>query len=549
MKPRALVIALDSFGFHLLQTWLNDGSLPHLQALRRRGALGLLRSAVHYQNTEAPFANTEALWVMALTGLLPDQTGYWSSMRYDPQTYSATSDIHMDGYDYAEHKPFYALGPGRPVVVFDIPVSRVCEGPEGVQIAGWGGHAPFVQADSRPKGLLEQINQKHGRDQLLHADNGEFWNERYLRWLMNAAHATSRKRSAICRELMAANAWELFLTSFGEAHSTAHDLWFLSQDHPLSPNGKVAFDPMLEAYRGIDRAVGEIIAAAPADAHVLCFSLHGMGPNSTDLASMVLLPEVLYRWNYPGRVGLGPGRSGKPEPMVTNNVSQFWGAEIWRRRWEKQKLRRWLQRLLPAGYVGPGRECDLESPFSIGCQPPHLGWLPAAWYRRVWPRMKAFALPAFTDGHVRINLKGREPQGLVSSSEYAPVCGEVTALLKRLRDGRTGELLVDEVYRTRSSAEKDNPKLPYADLVVCWHNQPVDVLDSPDVGRIGPLPFYRTGGHNPEGFLLACGPGIEPGGELPEGRAVDLAPTVLRLLHMAIPPHYPGRSLLGSNSD
>ena len=174
--------------------------------------------------------------------------------------------------------------------------------------------------------------------------------------------------------------------------------------------------------------------------------------------------------------------------------------------------------------------------------------MPAAWYQRVWPRMKAFALPAFNDGHVRINLRGRDPHGLVESSDYDAVCAEVTALISRLRHGRTGQPLVQEVYRTRRCPSDDGPKLPTADLVIEWRGDPVDVLDSPDVGRIGPLPYYRSGGHHPEGFLLACGSGIQPDSELPPGGPIDLAPTILRLLNRTIPSHLSGQPLINSKA-
>ena len=32
-------------------------------------------------------------------------------------------------------------------------------------------------------------------------------------------------------------------------------------------------------------------------------------------------------------------------------------------------------------------------------EPIYMGWMPASWYRPLWSKMRAFALPAFADGH------------------------------------------------------------------------------------------------------------------------------------------------------
>src|SRR6185312_12579936 len=85
--------------------------------------------------------------------------------------------------------------------------------------------------------------------------------------------------------------------------------------------------------------------------------------------------------------------------------------------------------------------------------------------------------------------------------------------------------------------------LPDADLVVTWDEMPADVADSPEHGRIGPVPFRRSGDHTPRGFVALAGPGI-PSRRLPPARLVDLAPTILALIGVPIPPHLEGRPLI-----
>ena len=167
------------------------------------------------------------------------------------------------------------------------------------------------------------------------------------------------------------------------------------------------------------------------------------------------------------------------------------------------------------------------------------------WYHPAWPRMRAFALPSFSEGYVRLNVRGREQHGIVAPEDYHRVCDEVEALLREVRDARTGTPMVAKIRRTREAALDSDPHLPDADLIVLWAAQPTDVVDTP-LGRIGPLPFQRTGSHVERGFLLASGPGIPPAHAVPDAHALDVPPTILSLLGAPVPAYMQGRALFGA---
>lgn len=62
---------------------------------------------------------------------------------------------------------------------------------------------------------------------------------------------------------------------------------------------------------------------------------------------------------------------------------------------------------------------------------------------------------------------------------------------------------------------------------------PIDVVDDSTARRIGPVPFKRSGSHVHRGFLMAAGPGIASGAQLP----------VLALLETHLPAHSDGKAL------
>jgi predicted AlkP superfamily phosphohydrolase/phosphomutase len=158
--------------------------------------------------------------------------------------------------------------------------------------------------------------------------------------------------------------------------------------------------------------------------------------------------------------------------------------------------------------------------------------------------MKAFAVPSFAEGYIRINLKGREPNGLVDLSEYHAVCDDICEKLYRLKEPRTGIPMVTRIVRTRENPLDRDPKLPDPDLIIVWQDEYAsDVMDSPDYGRFGPLPPYRAGSHRAKGFFMATGPDVPVGADLTSGHVLDLAPTILDWMGASVPSHLDGKPL------
>jgi predicted AlkP superfamily phosphohydrolase/phosphomutase len=169
------------------------------------------------------------------------------------------------------------------------------------------------------------------------------------------------------------------------------------------------------------------------------------------------------------------------------------------------------------------------------------------WYQPRWREMSCFMLPSISHGYVRVNVEGRESEGMVPAAGYGAFCEELSQQLLALRDARTGKRLVKEIVRTRQSALEDDARLPDADLVVFYEQGPVDVVDSPSFGRIGPIPYARTGGHANRGFAILKAPGCEAGSTLTRGHVRDLAPTILALLGAPIPGYLDGKPLIAAD--
>ncbi|MGL5081558.1 MAG: alkaline phosphatase family protein [Microcoleaceae cyanobacterium] len=544
-KNQVIAIGLDAAQPALLEEWMSKGYLKNLSRLREQGVYGRLEN---FRDS-----NVETAWTTFSTGCRPEKTGYWAAMGFREGTYETETRA---AYDYKEYPPFFDTGEEYRVITFDVPQLRLSEDVKGLQVGGWGAHSPQVPTSSLPESLYQELIDKHGGHPTLHKDYAVCLDLKSTLKLEQPFVVGIERHSATCQDLMQREPWNLFLTVFGESHGGGHLFWHLSQpEHPLYEfaRSQVDHDPLLTVYQAMDKAVGEMLEKAPDNAHVVIFSAHGMGPATIDLPTFIYLPEFLYRYSFPGKYGIGHGKTSDPlPPQVTKMKWNYWERHLWGTKYDTNPLRRFLRDKTPTRifnliepWLDPGKEDDLISPFQLKRQGETVvPWNPAQWYKPLWPQMKAFAIPSFAEGYVRINLKGREPQGIVDPTEYHQVCDDLCEKLSELKDPRTGIPMVTRIVRTRENPLDCDPKLPDADLIVIWQDEyATDVIESPEFGRFGPLPPYRAGSHRADGFMLATGPGIEAGSSLSAGHVLDIAPTILKLMGAPIPEYLDGKPI------
>jgi hypothetical protein len=117
-----------------------------------------------------------------------------------------------------------------------------------------------------------------------------------------------------------------------------------------------------------------------------------------------------------------------------------------------------------------------------------------------WTRTRAFPLSTDYNGHVQVNLVGRERDGLVDTSQYAALLDELEALLIGLVD-TSGRPLVQAIVRSQGN---EHPRLE-PDLLIEWTEAGLDPdLRLPGIAGVhAPKVRHRTGDHTRCGFCLA----------------------------------------------
>lgn len=543
MAEPVIAIGLDAAEPALVEKWMDQGHLPALSRLRDSGAYG------RTYNDDPSFCVTD-VWTSFLSGVRARTLGYYGQFQYDKERYRIEE---AGAYDYREYPPFYALGDDFRVLVFDMPQTAFSDDVNGVQILGWGGHAPFTPSASRPARYWDELTGKFGRHPALGKDHARIWRKPEM-WLLEKRLLTGiERRVAMAKHLLQRERWDLFFAMFSETHTAGHFLWHVGQpDHPLHETfkRKDGSDPMLAVFKAIDEGLDEILRVAPANARVVVFSVHGMRANHNDLPGLFFLAELMYRHSFPGKCGITaslPGDNRPPAPVMRHPKAVSWSRAVWALRSDPNPLRRIAREALP---VELSHMVDKVMGLSEG--PDYLynhrpAFFVADWYNHLWPRMQAFSLISEGgDGYIRINLKGREANGIVDPKDYDALCAELTGHILQLTNARTGERVVEKVLKTRDNPGRDeDPSLPEADLIVIFKEcDPFDVVESPAFGRIGPVPFRRSGAHTRNGFMFLKGDAIAPGSAFPTGHPLDVTPTILDMLGAPVPAYYEGRSVL-----
>jgi hypothetical protein len=452
-------------------------------------------------------------------------------------------------------------------VVFDLPYFDISKAPNVRGVVAWGAHDAGTDFSANPPELLDELVERHGLYPASPWIYGFAWPSSERCQVMGTSLAKAvALRSNIALWLLTERFpdWDLALIGVSESHSVLEALWHgIDEQHLLyrHASAPAAARGVQAVYRAIDQLVDTLTKAFP-ESTILIFSMHGMGPNRSDVPSMVLLPELLHRFAFDRPLLEQPeswsrATSGVPIlgerdewDVVLPDVSSAGRRigsktskllfKLWRRtrdevvRWIPSKLRNLLRRKLIYQNRKAMSQPRRES----------LEWMPAARYQPLWHKMPAFALPSYYDGKIRLNLQGRESTGIVPLEKYELHCEEIRRILNDCRDPYTGDHVIDHIgWPGRHNPLELAPSR--ADLDIKWKGSPL-CLEHPDLGRVGPIPFRRTGGHTgPHGMAYLISDVATPG-EYGVRSSFDVVPTLFDLLNERPTDRISGHSLLKS---
>jgi predicted AlkP superfamily phosphohydrolase/phosphomutase len=504
---RQLIIGVDAMEWDLVQRWSTAGKMPAMRRLIEEGTRAELSGVAD----RLP----DAAWNCLCSGLGPAHLARYFYVQHDPDT---------GGMRYMPDESFgvryfwdHLSDAGQRVVVVDVPHASISRTLNGLQIC-WGTHAAQGPRFSVPQALLAEVDRRFGRHPVGECDSVTSLPARKA--LKRRLLAGVRAHGELFRHCITERDWSVMTAVFAASHCAGHQYWRdMDPAHPQydPENRHQLAEAIEEAYCAIDREIGTMLEAAGPDTRVYVVSAHGMGPLYHASWS---LPEMLDYWGY----GSHPSHNGQaPNTMHRGSVN------LWRilRMVVPGKLQYAVYSALPARMQN-----ELVFRFYRG--------------NRSWDRCRAFAVPNNDSvGAIRINLKGRDPNGIVEAgTEYDRVCDDICAALAELTDPVSNRPVARQISRIQR--ELRGPYLDrLPDLTVRWDQSfPWRSVSSPRFGTVELRDQdSRNGSHTPHGFLIAAGDRIAKGATLSGASIYDIVPTILNAAGVRTPEACEGHPL------
>jgi predicted AlkP superfamily phosphohydrolase/phosphomutase len=499
---KVLLLGLDGMAFRVLDPLMRSGAMPTLAALADRGARATLTSVV------PPV--TPPAWSTFLTGKTPGTHGILDFRKFDPATRSERLGTSRDVRSATLFS--LAAAAGKSTGVVHLPMHYPPPKDAGFVVAGHETPGPDTDFTWPPE-LKDEVLATvpdyvfHVRVQRGYQSVPKVFEETIGRVIENI-----RCRGRLARHFLSTRDPDLFMVHFQSLDALLH---FAYND--LSGEGD-RHDLTVSCFAEADRQIARLLEVAD-DRLVVALSDHGFG----DFAGKVYPNVLLEEW---GLLHLAKGHRRRRHGPIRHFVEATGLRAIpdAHREWKKRRKAAKGKRGTPAA-MQEARAEDVEKVLPLD-----------------WSRTKAYVPTAGTHAFVYLNLKGREPEGIVDPADYDAVRRDLIERFLAARHPRVSAPLLEEA-RTAEEVWGTDRRATGPDLVLT----PSEALNAHRKLLRQPTAFEENrrsdGTHRMDGVLFLAGPGVEPGSRDFTANIADVAPTVLRYLDLEIPEDMEGTSL------
>lgn len=446
---------------------LEAGELPNLAALIEKGAHGDCLSTVP--------SHSWCAWPSFMTGLNPAGHGVFDILEHKP---GATRRLPVTYRSIKARTIFDDLSAaGKTTLALNIPLTFPTPDIKGKVIGG--GVLPASRSYTHPVELQEELDKNAP-----FPVNGMSWTtfrNRPEPFLDECAEITA-KRQKTFEYLLDTTDWDFATVVYVSTDRIQHCLMeYVSPEHPKYEELKDT--PVAKqtraVYQQLDDGLAKLLERTTENDLVMFMSDHGHQPCTRTCTMDRILAH------------LGWAQFSKGS-FATNLIRWGPGRRIARRVYDLLKLHGKIK--LPASPID-------------------------------WAHSRAYTSVTSTGEGVSLNLKGREPGGIVDPKDYDKLRDELADQLAAFRDPDTGDAPIGKIYRKEEVLSGK-------------------FLDTAPDLLLVPAPFYSlthargmveeadwlSGDHRLEGVIVATGPEVKPGPLQEEVKLIDLGPTSLAAL-------------------
>jgi len=504
-SEKVFILGLDGASPDIIESLIGEGRLPTFKRLKEEGVMGRLRTTI------PPI--TGSAWSSFMTGKNPGKHGIFDFIRRREGTYH----LAPINAELREGRSFWSWvsDAGKKVCVFNVPITYPPEKMNGVMVSGM--LTPPNKTDyTYPPSLAQELDRITGGYQIhikeSYSRGGE---DRFLTHL----YEVTDKRIKAMEYLFGLEDWDLFIAIFQGIDVLQHELWHCWDEKHFrhDPSQKKYSEAIPDLYQKMDGVLRRISDDwVGSDKTLIVMSDHGAGR----------LQKLLYINNFLIEKGFLKLKKG----MGASIKNVFFRSGFVPMTFYHLLLRIGLGRLKRKARFGQ-TQSFLKSFF--------LSFEDVDWSQSV-----AYSIGS-TAGQIYLNLKGREPQGIVEPNhEFGRIREEIIRELKGLVDEETGEKVVEEIFRKEEIYQ--GPHLKEApDIIFFPKGFEIAAFGEYEFAshRILDYSWGVSGSHRMEGLLMMKGKAIQRGIPLEGAQIIDLAPSILYLLNLPIPNGMDGKVL------
>jgi len=506
--PDTLLVGLDAACEPVLDRLFDAGAdLPHLRSILDDGASSPLESQV------PPW--TASAWPSLYTGTNPGKHGVFGFLDFDGYDWDV-----VNATDVRERALWELLdAQGLTSVVVNVPVTHPPREFDGALIPG------YVAPDDptcQPAGLLDEVREAIGDYRVYpqHTGGGE---------------TTTAEKVAEYRETigMRGDAFryleDRFAPDFGFVEFQATDTVF----HECPGE----FDAVRAVYEAVDEQIGAILEACDP-ATVVLASDHGIGEyTGYDVRLNTLLRDAEFTETARGGQGMPSWDVIRDEQFLDGAADGRDERDGDRSGGEPSVLERAMKMAAHVGVTSQrvGRVLEQLGLAEIVVRHAPKGMIRAGTEQVDFPASQAYARSHIECG-IRLNVAGRDPEGVVPHEKYDAVRETIIDILSDL-ETPDGKPAFDDVARREAYFEGGEAERA-VDIVVVPRafDQFLSTQLREDV--FGPL--TEPYNHKRDGLIAATGEGIDAEASLAGAHLFDVAPTVLATLGVARGEHMDG---------
>jgi len=524
---RLIIFGVDGGTLDIVRPLCESGQLPNFQRLLEHGVSGELGS------TFPPM--TFPAFTTFMTGKNPGGHGVFDFFERTPDRYG----VRFVNARSRRSKSIWKMlsEAGRRVAVIGFPVTYPPEQINGIMISGFDAPGIGARADRTcfwPREFYDELRAKVG-DYIITPTVD------MRRAYANPGEGLAAIEQAIQRKLETAlyvqerEDWDCFAFMLIESDFAGHRYWkYYDKNSPhYDPNAPDELkDGLPRVYRAIDDCLGKLLARA-GDAGVLVFSDHGFGGASTKAAFVNRFLEQQGALRFAASSTGGGGLAGAFRLRGRLLMAKLKDIGL---HYLPEAIRTPLLRSMTLGN-------QIESRIRFG----GIDWRHTVAYSDESPYFPA----------VWINLRGREPGGIVAPEDFEKTRERVIEWISEWRDPETGRPVARKVSRSEDVYHGEQAKRA-PDLLIEWNfdkgysylsGRSLEDRSGAAIRRLSLDEFWtpemttRSGSHRPNGLVFAHGGPFASGRTIEGATLTDLAPTILFCQGLPPVPGMDGRIL------